>query len=81
MELHEQFYVARKAKKIIESCTTVDQLKVARKYVDLFFKTFSTPTYKLFGFTETYEADQSTVKLYNNLMQIWIKKNNEFFVN
>ena len=80
MELHEQFYVARKAKKVIESCTTTDQLKVARKYVELFFKTFSTPSHSFFGFTDTFEADQSTVKLYNNLMQIWIEKNNKLYV-
>ena len=80
MELHEQFYIARKAKKVIESCTTVDQLNVAKKYVDLFFKTFSTPAYSPFSFTGTVEADQSTVKLYNNLMQIWIEKNNKLYV-
>jgi hypothetical protein len=81
MELHQQFYVARKAKKVIESCTSTEQLEGARKYINLFFSTFTTPAYSPFSFTGTVKADQSTVKLYNNLMQIWIEKNNELIVN
>ena len=81
MELKEQFFVARKAKKVIESCTTVKQLEGAKKYVDLFFNMFTTPAYSPFSFIGTVNADQSTVKLYNNLMQIWVEKNNEFQVN
>lgn len=77
MELKEQFYVAKKAKRVIESCTSIEQLKGAKTYLNLFFSTFTEPTNSSFLFVNTVKADQSTIKLYNNLMEIWVKKNNE----
>jgi hypothetical protein len=77
MELKDQFYVAKKAKKVIESCNSIDQLNSAKNYVNLFFNSFTTPDTSIFSFNGTVKADQSTVKLYNNLMEIWVKKNNE----
>lgn len=73
MELHDQLEVAKKVKRVIESCENMDQLNSAREYLNLFFKQFSTPlTSKTI--TNIVEADQSTVKLYNNLFSIWEKK-------
>jgi len=73
MELKEQFYIAKRVKKVIESCTNYEQMNNARNYLNLFFQRFSTPS-KLSKGVTTFEADQSTVKLYNNLFNIWEKK-------
>lgn len=73
MELHNQLEVAKKVKRVIESCENLDQLNSAREYMNLFFKQFSSPlTPKTF--TNIVEADQSTVKLYNNLFSVWENK-------
>lgn len=77
MELKEQFFIAKRVKKVIESCDTVEQLEGARNYLNLFFKSFSVPSGNLFN-SEVVEADQSTVKLYNNLWDIWKEKRNKF---
>lgn len=77
MELKEQFYVAKRVKKVIESCNTVDQLEGARNYLNLFFRKFSTPSVNSYGM-EVVEADHSTIKLYNNLWTIWEEKMNLF---
>lgn len=79
MKLADQFYIAKKVKRVIESCTTIEQLEAAKKYLDLFFNMFTSPDTSIFSFNGTVKADQSTVKLYNNLMQIWVKKNNDFY--
>lgn len=73
MELKEQFFVARRVKRVIESCDTIEQLEGARNYLELFFKAFSKPT-GTFLDSFTVQADQSTVKLYNNLWVIWKEK-------
>lgn len=73
MELHNQLEVAKKVKKVIESCENMDQLNSAREYLNLFFKQFSSPLISK-TFDGIVEADQSTVKLYNNLFSIWEKK-------
>ena len=77
MELKEQFFVARRVKRVIESCDNIEQLEGARNYLNLFFKTFSKPSGTLLG-ALTMEADQSTVKLYNNLWDIWKEKRQTF---
>lgn len=77
MELKEQFFVARRVKRVIESCDTIEQLEGARNYLELFFKAFSKPT-GTFLDSFTVQADQSTVKLYNNLWIIWKEKRQTF---
>ena len=41
MELKEQFFVARRVKRVIESCDTIEQLEGARNYLNLFWSVFS----------------------------------------
>ncbi len=73
MDLHQQLHVAIKVKRVIDSCETLDQLNAARQYLNLFFQKFSEP-YNLKSSFRTVKADQSTIKLYNNLFNIWEKK-------
>jgi len=78
MNLHEQFHVAIKVKRVIESSETLEQLNAARQYLNLFFERFSQPTYLRSSF-RTVKADPSTIKLYNNLFSIWEKKVAEIY--
>jgi len=65
--------VAKKAKKVINSCINLHQLGHAKEYINLFFVKYSTPIkHKTVGII--YEADASTVKLYNNLISTLEKK-------
>ena len=73
MDLHQQLHVAIKVKRVIDSCETLDQLNAARQYLNLFFQKFSEP-YNLKASFRTVKADQSTIKLYNNLFNIWEKR-------
>ena len=73
MDLHQQLHVAIKVKRVIDSCETLDQLNAARQYLNLFFQKFSEP-YNFKSSFRTVKADQSTIKLYNNLFNIWEKK-------
>lgn len=77
MELKEQFFIAKRVKKVIESCDTIEQLEVAKNYLNLFFRLFSEP-YKMDSRFETVTADQSTIKLYNNLLDVWEDKRSKF---
>lgn len=73
MNLHTQLEIAKKVKKVIESCESKEQLDVARNYLNLFFKKYTIPAkgkYRL----KVVEADHSTVKLYNNLFKLWEDK-------
>lgn len=72
-----QLKIAKKAKKIVESCTNEKQLGNARNYVNLFFERFAFPK-KETKIGTVYEADQSTVKLYNNLIEIIEQKEKKF---
>lgn len=65
--------IAKKAKKVIQSCVNEKQLGYAKNYVNLFFERNSTP-YKETKLGIVYEADASTVKLYNNLIDLLEKK-------
>lgn len=78
MNLHEQLHVAIKVKRVIESCETLEQLNAARQYLNLFFERFSQPTYLRSSF-RTVKADPSTIKLYNNLFNIWENKVAEIY--
>lgn len=73
MDLHQQLHAAIKVKRVIDSCETLDQLNAARQYLNLFFEKFSQPAKTKSSF-RTVKADQSTIKLYNNLFNIWEKK-------
>lgn len=73
MELKEQFFIAKRVKKVIESCDTVEQLDAAKNYLNLFFRLFSEPYKK-----DLMYADMSTIKLYNNLLDIWEERRNQF---
>ncbi len=64
-----QLKVAKKAKKIVESCMNEKQLGNAKNYVNLFFERFAFPKMET-KIGTVYEADQSTVKLYNNLIDL-----------
>lgn len=72
-----QLQAAKKGKKIIESCITEKQLGYARNYVNLFFERFAFPKQDT-KLGMVYEADQSTVKLYNNLITLVEKKEKKF---
>lgn len=74
MRLHEQFPIAKKVKRVIESCETYDQLEASKIYMELFFKMFSTPVKN----SSYIEADQSTIKIYSNLLEIWNKRRARF---
>ena len=78
MELHSQLEVAKKVKKVIESSENLEQLNAARQYLNLFFERFSQPTDLRSSF-RTVKADPSTIKLYNNLFNIWEKKVAEIY--
>ena len=73
MDLHEQLHAAIKVKRVIDSCKDLEQLNAARQYLNLFFQRFSDPANLTSSF-KTVKADQSTVKLYNNLFNIWEQK-------
>lgn len=68
---------AKKAKKVIQSCIDEVQLEGARNYVNLFFERNAIP-YKDTKLGTVYEADASTVKLYNNLVTLLEKKEKKF---
>jgi hypothetical protein len=78
MDLHEQLHAAIKVKRVIDSCKTLDQLNNARQFLNLFFQRFSQPGNLRSSF-RTVKADQSTVKLYNNLFNIWEQKVAEIY--
>lgn len=69
--------IAKKAKKVIQSCVNEKQLGYAKNYVNLFFERNSIP-YKETKLGMIYEADASTVKLYNNLIDLIEKKEKQF---
>lgn len=77
LDIKIQLEVAKKAKRIIESCVNEIQLDNARNYVNLFFERFAFPV-KDTELGTVYEADHSTVKLYNNLINILEKKEKKF---
>lgn len=77
MNLHTQLEVAKKVKKVIQSCESKEQLDAARGYLNLFFKHYTLPVESQYSL-KVVEADQSTVKLYNNLYKIWEDKSKEF---
>jgi hypothetical protein len=78
MDLHEQLHAAIKVKRVIDSCKDLEQLNAARQYLNLFFQRFSYPANFRSSF-RTVKADQSTVKLYNNLFNIWEQKVAEIY--
>ncbi len=73
MDLHEQLHAAIKVKRVIDSCKDLEQLNAARQYLNLFFQRYSQPAITRSSF-RTVKADQSTIKLYNNLFNIWEQK-------
>ena len=77
MDIQRQFEIARKVKKVIESCNTQIQLEGARTYLNLFFQRYTKPSGKFLG-KQTIEAEQTTVELYNDLHSLWSEKNNKF---
>lgn len=58
-----------KAIQVISSCTKVDHIKSARKYVNRFFKSFTTPSRSNYGPLKTFYADKLISDLYSKLLQ------------
>ena len=60
---------AKKVKKVIDSCTTYEQLGKARNYTNNFFTKNSTKVEEP-QLGTVYEADQAVIKLYTNLTKL-----------
>ena len=59
----------RKALKVIDTCTTLDHIEGARRYINNFFKTYSELSNFRFGPFETYEANTLLVRMYTRLYE------------
>jgi len=59
----------RKALKVIDTCTNLDHIEGARRYINSFFKTYSDLSNFRFGPFQTYEADNLLVSMYTRLYQ------------
>jgi len=59
----------RKAPKVIESCKNQEQIESARRYINNFFKLYSTESRSDWGNFQVRVADDLLVKKYNKLYE------------
>ena len=59
----------RKAVKVIDSCENLEQIEAARRYINNFFKVYSTESRSDWGNFQVRVADDLLVKKYNKLYE------------
>lgn len=58
----------RKAIKVVSSCANQVHIKHARNYINLFFKTYSTPSRQNYGPFKSYWVDEWVGEMYSRLL-------------
>tara|TARA_B110000879_G_C11145876_1_gene502432 strand:- start:321 stop:572 length:252 start_codon:yes stop_codon:yes gene_type:complete len=77
---YQQAY--KKAEKVIETCVTPDHVTAAKRYVDFFFTTYSTPAkadwpHRLYDKTAYWDTPQAVAQCYDTLLYKLITKKKE----
>jgi hypothetical protein len=66
--IYQTLPIYRKSIRVIESCNHIDHIKPTKRYLNNFFKMYSTPSRDLFGPYKTFYIEDWVGDMYNRLL-------------